>query len=276
MVTLRDLAEGYNGESFAKAEVCPICSGHSKILHGAHNIHPEKQFRFDLRSCGRCYHAWIDPMPSQGLLDYLYERVSPSVVGPWLSDDPTVPERLILERESQRPPGRYFELGVGQGHLYREFLRKRWVCIGVDPGPWGRALPNVSPNFNNIEGDLQAELLVAFDVLEHVADPVGMLRRLRRLSARGATFYCAMPNCRSLRARVQRERWRMIRPMGHVNYWSQWSIVHALNEAGFELSWIKASDLWTETRIRRARDIIKSAIERFGLGDQWIASAIAS
>lgn len=276
MITLRDLSEGYEGESFTKVEVCPICSDRSKVLHAARNIHPEKPFCFDLRSCCHCHHVWIDPMPSQGLLNYLYGRGSPSVVGPWVSDDLTVPERLMLERESKRPPGRYFELGVGQGHLYQEFLRRRWACAGVDPGPWCQALPNVSRDFGNIDSTLNAELIVAFDVLEHVADPVSMLRRLRGLAAHGATLYCAMPNCRSLRARVQREHWRMVRPMGHVNYWSQQSIVRALNDAGFQLRWLKASDLWTGTRIRSLRDAVKFAIEHLGLGDQWIVMAVVN
>jgi hypothetical protein len=81
--------------------------------------------------------------------------------------------------------------------------------------------------------DLNAELLVAFDVLEHVSDPASTLRSLWKLAAPKARLYCAMPNRESLRARRDRQNWRMVRPLGHVNYYSKKSITKALNLAGF-------------------------------------------
>jgi hypothetical protein len=215
-------------------------------------------------------------MPHQGFLDYLYERESRSVIGEWGPESLSVPEDIILEHEGARPPGRYFELGVGQGHLYGEFLRRGWTCSGVDPGPWAQRFPNVSRDFSRITEGTQAELLVALDVLEHVADPIGMLGRLRERAEPRATLYCAMPNCQSLRARVQRQRWRMVRPLAHVNYWSRDSVRIALNAAGFELTWLKASDLWRGPQIRSPKDLIRFAIDRFGFGDQWIAKATAT
>jgi SAM-dependent methyltransferase len=215
-------------------------------------------------------------MPDQGLLDHLYARTSPSVIGEWGEATLTVPEQLMLQHESDRSPGRYFELGVGRGHLYSEFVRRGWACTGVDPGPWAQKFPNVMPDFNSIAENIRADLLVAFDVLEHVSDPVAMLRRLRELAAPGASLYCAMPNCRSLRARLQRERWRMVRPLAHVNYWSRHSIRAALRAAGFELSWLKASDLWRGPTIRTFGDVARFAIDRLGFGDQWIVKAFAT
>lgn len=78
---LVEIAEAYGGETFSPARMCPICAGDSRVAHGAFNIHPDRPRRFDLRICGRCKHGWIDPMPSQGLLNYLYGRGSHSVIG---------------------------------------------------------------------------------------------------------------------------------------------------------------------------------------------------
>ena len=120
---------------------------------------------------------------------------------------------------------------------------------------------------------LNVDLLVAFDVLEHVSDPVSVLRSLRKLAAPKARLYCAMPNRESLRARRDRQTWRMLLPLGHVNYYSKKSITQALRLAGFAVRYVRATDL-NELRFpRRLQDIKPVLIEMLGLGDQWIVIA---
>jgi hypothetical protein len=65
----------------------------------------------------------------------------------------------------------------------------------------------------------------------------------------------------------------MVRPLGHVNYYSKKSIARALKLAGFAVRYVRATDL-TELRFPRVRQDIKPVlIETFGLGDQWIVIA---
>lgn len=280
--TLADIAEAYQGTAFSPTSACPVCAGESRVAHRALNIHPDKPRRFDLRVCGRCRHGWIDPMPSQGLLDYLYNRGSYSVVGAdWTAADEehlTLPAKLVSAREL-RPGGavgRYFEVGVGKGGLYRCFLRNGWLCSGVEPGPWGRGLPGVESDIGAMTELAGADVIVALDVLEHLADPIGMLRTIRRFAAPAARLYCAVPNRESARAILGRGRWRMMRPLGHVNYWSRDSLVRTVSQAGFSVEELHQTDLWEPGRIRGPRDALAAAIENLGLGDQWIVIARAS
>jgi SAM-dependent methyltransferase len=281
MTTLTDLAEAYRGHNFTPSPSCPICRSPSKVVHEATNINPEKPFRFDFRVCSRCAHGWIDPMPAAGLLSYLYERGSLSVISAgWKEKVPclTQPERVVLEQELDRPtstPANYFELGIGKGLLYERFLDRGWNCTGVDLGGWGRTLPNVHGNLDDVPASLRAEVIVALDVLEHVPDPVSILRILRTFAAPGARLYCAMPNRESFRARVHGSRWRMVRPMGHVNYYSRKSIAAAFAAAGFAVTRATATDLWVPHRIRSARHAVQAAVELLGLGDQWMVTAEA-
>lgn len=271
--TLSDLTEDYPGESFAPSLVCPICTGPSRILHSVSNIHPSKPYTFNFRLCSTCCHGWIDPMPTQGLLNHLYGRGSRSVIGEWGESRLTIPEQVCVRREMKRPPARYFELGVGQGHLYQLFIERGWECTGVDPGDWAGRFPNVHRDLSDVDVTLNADLLAAFDVLEHVSDPVSMLRSLQKLAAPKAKLYCAMPNRESLRARWDRQDWRMARPLGHVNYYSKKSITQALKLAGFTVRYVHATDL-NELRFPRRRQDIKTAlVEILGLGDQWIVIA---
>jgi hypothetical protein len=280
--TLADIAEAYQGQAFSPARVCPVCAGDSRVAHRAINIHPGKPRRFDLRVCGRCRHGWIDPMPSQGLLNHLYNRGSYSVVGAdWTQADEdllTLPAKLVTARElgPGRAVGRFFEVGVGKGSLYRCFLRHGWACSGVEPGPWGRGLPRVEPDIAAVGESPAADVIAALDVLEHVADPIGMLRKIRRFAVPAARLYCAVPNRQSARAIVGRGRWRMMRPLGHVNYWSRDSLVRTVSQAGFSVEELRKTDLWEPGRIKGARGALAAVIEHLGLGDQWLVVARAS
>jgi SAM-dependent methyltransferase len=277
--TLLDLAESYPAEAFAAAHTCPICSGPSTIIHSAFNIDPAKNFRFKYRACKECAHGWVDPMPSQGLLSYLYGRGSHSVVGVgWTAAEESelsIPGKLVNSRElNQRAlPRCYFELGVGKGLLYRRFLDNGWHCRGVEPGYWGRALSGVFDSLVELPETYAADVIVALDVLEHVSDPLDTLRRLRLIAKPGARLYAAMPNRESLRARLGRQRWRMLRPLGHVNYWSRKSLARAFAISGFVIEEMHKTDLWDSRPIDSLRTAVDAAIERLGLGDQWIVIA---
>jgi len=277
--TLTDLAESYSKAAFTTVHACPICTGASRAPHPAFNINPEKSFRFDFRICSGCGHGWIDPMPTQGLLNHLYTHASHSVVGVGWSEniEPslTVPEQLVCARELQNDSvgQRYFELGVGKGRLYGRFAGQGWHCQGVEPGKWGLKFAGVVDDFAALPQSFTADVIVALDVLEHITDPVDTLHRLRRLSAPHARLYAAMPNRESIRARLGRQHWRMLRPLGHVNYWSRRSVLMAFKKSGFLVDEIRKTDLWQPRPIRTMRSAAKAAIEHLGLGDQWVVVA---
>jgi hypothetical protein len=281
-LTLTDLAEEFSGDTFVQAPLCPICGGSSKIAHPAFNIHPAKSYRFDFRVCGACGHGWIDPMPSQGLLNYLYGHGSRSVIGAeWTEVEVSslsVPGQLVSARELQAgaPARRYFELGLGKGLLYTQFMERGWQCHGVEPGAWGQKFPGVFSDFGAMARSWAADVIVALDVLEHIANPVATLRQLRSLAAPGARVYAAMPNRESLRARIGRENWRMLRPLGHVNYWSRSSVTQAFAQAGFIIEELRKTDLWDHQPIKSLRSATVAAIEFLGFGDQWIVIARAN
>jgi hypothetical protein len=269
------LAEDYPGEAFTRQNECPICVGKSELLHPARNINPENQHMFEFRRCVQCDHGWIDPIPTQGLLNHLYQKGSRSVIGEWGADGLTIPEKICKRREVDGKAGRYFELGVGLGHLYSLFVERGWRCSGVDPGDWASRFPNVVRSLKDIPPQSSFDLLIALDVLEHVANPVSTLQSLRELAVPKARLYCSMPNRISLRAKRERVNWRMLRPLGHVNYYSKKSIALAMNAAGFSVRFIKVTDLYEITVPLRRDQIKPTLIEWFGLGDQLVVMAEA-
>jgi hypothetical protein len=218
-------------------------------------------------------------MPTQGLLNYLYGRGSHSVIGVGWSESEaprlTIPEKLVVEREleSHSASRSYFELGVGKGLLYQQFLQSGWTCHGVEPGAWGQKFPGVLGNMSDVRDSYTADVIVALDVLEHVSDPVSTLRQLREHAGQNARLYSAMPNRVSLRAKFGRENWRMLRPLGHVNYWSRRSVTKAFTASGFIVEELRKTDLYQSGRVRSLRTAVGAAVEHLGLGDQWMVIA---
>ena len=102
--------------------------------------------------------------------------------------------------------------------------------------------------------------------------PLGF-RMLRKIAAPNARLYCAMPNRESLCAMYHRETWRMLRPLGHVNYFSRKSVKRAMQSAGFAVELLKATDLWQVRIPRSFGHLIQDLVELLSLGDQWLVVA---
>lgn len=281
MLGIDSLREGFNGEAFYAQVSCPFDGAPSKVQGRARNIHRDRPFEFALRSCSRCKHMWIDPFPTQPLLDHLYRTGSNSVIHDGYQaegDKPILspPEQHVLAAESLGEPGRYFELGVGKGLLFETFRALGWRCAGVEPGDWGAGIPDVVRSLAEVPAGGAFDMMVALDVLEHVAEPITVLKRLRLLAGDGSRLYLAFPNRESLRYVVQRDRWRMVRPLGHVHYFSRASAARMLEAAGFALHEARTSDLAEKVALTKPRSIAFGAVERIGWGDQWIMTAVPS
>ena len=271
---LNELLEGYDGEALAAQLSCPVCGSESLVDDTASTIHPERPLAVDLRRCIRCHHGWIDPLPAQALLNHLYGRGSRSVIGAdWVKTEFTVPEAIAACEAATLPARRYLEIGVGQGLLYRHFAAAGWSTAGVDPGDWAASLPGMVRSIDDIDVGRRFDLIAAMDVLEHVRDPVAMVRRLRELAAPGARLFMAFPNRASLRARVGKGRWRMVRPLGHLHFFSPRSARLMLKEAGWDVEQVRTTDLMHRNDVHDVRSALLYLGQLLGLGDQLIVSA---
>lgn len=273
----RALGEGFTGLAFKGSGQCPICDSAARAFRQVRTINPSSSATLRLCTCVHCGHWFIDPLPTQLFLDHLYRRGSNSVIGVgWEAERRvtfTPPERFVIRREAHHNPGRYFELGVGHGLLYRFFQSIGWMTDGVEPGPWGRSLGLVS-SIDELEQKTQYDVIVALDVIEHLSDPIAVIKRLLPLAAQDARMYFSFPNCSSLRARMFRESWRMVRPLGHIHYFSKRSAREAFNRCGLHIDRMKASDLAElKNCFKSFGQVAGIAAQTLGLGDQLIGVA---
>ena len=107
-------------------------------------------------------------------------------------------------------------------------------------------------------------------VIEHVPDPVAMLRGCRRLLRRGGQLVVATPNSESLAcARFGRD-WLHWDPPRHLVLFERASLAHVAREAGFRIRSLTTTSssshfVWQASALLRRDDALPGArIERAG------------
>ncbi len=212
-------------------------------------------------------------MPDQAALDLLYAAGSPMVIRTAWASEPTVSlsaaDIVVLNREHDLRGRRYLEIGVGKGSLFKEVASRGARVVGVEPGEWGNNLQNVVSSLVEVARDSLFDVIVANDVLEHLESPVAMLSALRAHASPSSKLYCRFPNNQSLRARVRRERWNMIRPLGHLHYFSRPSMERMFGKSGWSIAKATPSEVLRRGPVSTVLDLLRQ-------GDQWLVEATPS
>ena len=237
-------------------ENCPICFNASTVIAIVPTINANADDRVELRCCNRCGHWWHSPIPVQEELNKLYRCASSYVV----SDDAkkyfqnkvtTDSFQDYVFKRADEKPGKYLEIGTGGGGLLRRFRAMNYTCYGVDPGQWVDD-SSIVGSVDELPNDMRCDVLVLQDVLEHVFDPVGLLTQLKKYLCDGGVVFCSFPCNDSRQARFYKDKWPMVRPYGHLHYFS-----FASAKNMFSISGLSLNDIHLE-RITPIRNMMRS------------------
>ena len=249
-----------------KIKSCPICK--SKNLFIISNIKSKIKdigSKFNLIKCNNCSHRAISKIPNEKFLKDLYMNDSPLVFGGTHGELALKKDFIAGNFEKIEPlqnhwifnyidkkKGNYFELGPGLCRLYKAFFLKGWKCQGLELRSFIKA-PGIKNNFKKI--DNQKDVAVAFDVLEHVIDPIKYLRSIKKKIKKGGKIFLTFPNSDSFKSKILKDKWAMVAPLAHIHYFSEQSTKIMLNQSGFEILFIKDFS-YVEGR-RLIRNILK-------------------
>lgn len=190
--------------------------------------------------CLDCGLVYTNPRPSAEMLLSGYEA----------SEDPqyesecdsrSMNAHLSLGRIRRHAPGgRLLEVGCAQG-FFLNAARMSYETVGIEPSRQAREYARGKlrlevPAETLEEGNFSEasfDVTVLIDVIEHLADPLAMLRRLARVTKPGGILYLVTPDIDSVSARALRGRWWGLRP-AHIYYFSPRTLSAMLLKAGFE------------------------------------------
>ena len=225
---------------------CPICQNNNiKKIAPIKNHLKEINEKFDLMKCQNCLHRFISKFPSQDILNILYEKDSPLVFGGTdyelnqkknfitygFKDILPQNDHWIFKHVNINK-GRFFEVGPGLCRLYKTFLLKGWTCQGLEPRSFVK-LKGIKKNFNQIRNN--NDIVSAFDVLEHVENPIQTLKEINKKMKKNGQIFLTFPHSESFKSKILKEKWPMVAPLSHLHFFSKESTKIMLNKAGFDI-----------------------------------------
>lgn len=140
-------------------------------------------------------------------------------------------------------PGSLLELGCSYGFFLKKAKEDGWKVKGLE---WSDEACSYAVNQLNLdvsEESLQEitltqwkfDVVTAWHVLEHLADPLHELSNIRNVLNPRGIFYFTTPNIDSLQFRLLGNKWEWLSPPAHLYLFGISSINNLLKKGGFEI-----------------------------------------
>ena len=228
----------------SRAHACPVCREARAPL----SLCPATLgygSAFELVECRGCGVRYLDPAPTEEQLAHFY---APHYYGTdWYKQQGWGMAYAKTFLRGQ-PPGKFLDVGCGLGYFI-DGVRKHsgWDVAGVEFSPRAVEYARRELGLDVRRGDLQRANFPAgqFDrvqirnVLEHVTDPVGLLREVRRVLKDDGTFHLFVPNgtadSQNLVTFYERERRPPLSQSGHLFFFPRRALLRMFDETGFVL-----------------------------------------
>ncbi len=206
-----------------------------RCTHSGYGVHPA------IFQCTGCRLLSLDGVSESEILA-AYKDVEDPV---YLQEEPA--RRRTFERRMRRlerfhpPPGRLLDVGAYTGAFVEVAGNRGWTAMGVEPSRWAVANAR-SRGLSVVEGVLDSaplapesfDVVTMWDVIEHVADPVALLRSCARVLKAGGLAVVHTMDARSVTAAAMRGRWPWLMEM-HLHYFSRSTLALALRKTGFRV-----------------------------------------
>ena len=162
--------------------------------------------------------------------------------------DPNYREELAYLRRL-KPTGKLLDVGTHCGFFLRMARGMGWELSGVEPSP-AAELGREFFGLNIHQGHLEAlslppesfDVITVIDVVEHISDPVGLLREINRLLEPDGLVFVKTPNAHYnlfkhylLRRLLKLERLEIFDAKEHVVHYTRDTLRAVLRQAGLQV-----------------------------------------
>jgi SAM-dependent methyltransferase len=230
---------------------CTVCKGR--------RLEPLSAYRHaHLVRCRDCGLVFADCRPTDAELARNYGDYSRAD-----HDSPITRRRyreLLDGFERFREGNRILDMGCGIGFFLEEAQSRGWDAFGSELE--SRAVEiNRAKGLNCVQAPIDADtfepgsfdVITAFEVVEHLRDPLAEAAVIARALRPGGLFYCTTPNFGSLSRRTLRDRWSVIAYPEHLTYFTPPTLRSWLGRFGFEPVKVTTTGV-SLARLRAARD----------------------
>jgi SAM-dependent methyltransferase len=183
--------------------------------------------------------------------------------------------RVALEQSilwlRAKPGGRLLDVGCGRGAMLEGFRSLNWRVEGVEVDPKAAELAR-SKGLQVRLGPLEEQqyspdlfdVITLSHVIEHVHDPVGLLRECRRILRPGGRLVAITPNLESWGHKEFKGAWVELDPPRHLYVFTLPALRLAASKAGFTIKSLRTSPVRAPFVFEASRDIALSGRYRIG------------
>lgn len=136
---------------------------------------------------------------------------------------------------------RWLDIGCGTGLMLEEASKAGFIVEGIDISQGGiekareRELRVYRSTPEAFFPDTPYDIVTAFDVIEHVLDPVSFLESVNRLLRTEGIFVLTTPDTNSLFCRLMGKRWYFYIPEQHLFYFNRHNLTTLLTRLRFRV-----------------------------------------
>lgn len=162
-------------------------------------------------------------------------------------------------KSMSKSKGTLLDVGCGEGWLLNEFYQHGWVVEGIDFGKY--AIEKYHPHLldffeqgniyklmeEKIQSSKVADVIFLGHVIEHVVDPVNLLKNVKRMMHKDSVLVMVAPNDFSLlhkylfeKGYITKKFW--LRFPDHLSYFNKESMSNVLQDLGFRIDTIVAGN----------------------------------
>jgi 2-polyprenyl-3-methyl-5-hydroxy-6-metoxy-1,4-benzoquinol methylase len=243
--------------SVSEAPSCLLCGERTRLLYPS-NVprdaplekgelactSPHLAVHDDIYFCRDCGLARsVPPLDAEGIEDLYRDVEDPEYFAS--ESERRESFRAALARIEElglvRAPGRLLEIGSSVGLFLEEAQRRGWDARGIEPSRWAAETARARglAVFNGTLSEFVPEggpfdLVVSWDVWEHLEDPVAAMRSAYGLLRPGGLFVFTTVNLGGLGRKLFRGRWPWFMRM-HLHYFTRESLTRMARSSGFEV-----------------------------------------
>jgi len=182
--------------------------------------------------------------------------------------------------EPFRDRNRLLDVGCGAGYFLEEARRRGWEVHGTEYSELAlevtrrKRLPVLQAPIRLGTYDRDSfDVVTAFEVFEHLSDPMAEARVVAHVLRDGGALYLTVPNFDSLSRRILGPRWNVIDYPEHLCYFTSKTIRSSLRRVGFVPECVATTGL----SVARLRDVAadrSAELAPHGSSDEQLRDAI--
>jgi SAM-dependent methyltransferase len=284
---------------------CPLCASDRRTLlfDDVVDVEDRVEGLYAIGRCSDCATVYLSLRPSAETLSLTYpptyhvqDPARRNPIARSLYDLRLKLRSQWLRRAIGANSGAVLEVGCGDGSLMKALAREmpaESVLTGIDlmvtPTDASARPRLIRGEFEKTDFPAAYDAVIMFNVLEHLASPLGCLERVRRTLRSGGLFIGEVPNWGSPWRKLFPRHWQGLQVPRHQTFFDRSSLRKLLDAAGFDVvseesifdpgdvsvtlcNWV-ADTLQLQTLPRKAWFFLPSTV--LGAPLAWLVNAIS-